>query len=1079
MTKASDGSRLVASALCVAGALAVVAWIAWLKPLDAQETDADAEAEEFSAETTSDPDEEDEDELTGNGPPSEAQAARLLAEFRRREATRREAAIRRLIPYPNVAALPAVNVFADGTLSVRLGVFELLTAWKAPIKGLDPWRSETLTKARLQALATWAGKQSTSLAAQAPAELSPDELQECRRMIAQMHSATADEAIAIRERLARYASALLPEVYQQLTHAESDQVRQRLTSLRYRLLATDKLVLSWPGGLERLAAMDAQERHRAADELARQAQADDEPLLLELFSDPEPLVREVSLRTLQRVGGTAAGSALVRLLKDPEPNVRAAVLKQLAEKPSVNLVPRIADYLAEEKDADLVVHAVRFLREAKGRAAIDCLIGLLKHESWQVRAEAGEALGKMGGRGNQLGIDEQSDVDEALIELLKDGDSFVVSRAIEALGNASRVEAVDALAQVAGAHPELAVEVVGVLSSSSKYKLASLKHLRQFFHQQDASVRAAAVTGIAALDADGSKTEIGTALQDPASIVRAAAAQAVFGFCENRRQAGAASLSFGGEETLEALEEEDVEDIEEMSEDDAEADAEDADEEHPEGSGGEEDLDEEDTGAEDNPTDAEDAEDDADGAGADDAAHGPTDVDEGETAESDSEDEDVDEDMDEEGEEKDEEEDDEATPELTSEEAAAEADRSLTRMQEALPAWIKELATPLTPLLSAEDLDERLAGALSLAALGRAEAVSAALDAAAGESRLVANAARALPWLPWPMRQSLFERLMASSSVDDVAAVMAAMAEGSDPRAPDLLWSAFARNDAGGRLAASVLQALQRSYFGQRYYDTSSIPRRKRESVARTIRPRAESGPAWQRLTALEMLLSLDRPQAAEVAGQMLAEQGLDQQLGTGSFQVLLLAQGASIGAKTASATLGSENVSHRRIALRYLAMGPSAIAMLGDGELSLTANEPITRYGRSSQPIELEPPRDVEASQLVPILSAQDQASAACAGYLLCLMDHPEGFAPLLDFWSRSGRADPAWTKLVYRAAAVLDSADSMPLLAEIYANMVKDPDRIDSGLSDFYWTIRVMTVPEALTLRKRIRDEVGVDNL
>ena len=86
--------------------------------------------------------------------------------------------------------------------------------------------------------------------------------------------------------------------------------------------------------------------------------------------------------------------ALIKLLADPEPNVRAAVLKQLEESPDAAMVPAVVKYLKGEKDADLVVHGIRFLQTAPGPETIKCLMSLLKHESWQVRAEAAAGIGK-------------------------------------------------------------------------------------------------------------------------------------------------------------------------------------------------------------------------------------------------------------------------------------------------------------------------------------------------------------------------------------------------------------------------------------------------------------------------------------------------------------------------------------------------------------------------------------------------------------------------------------------------------------------------------------------------------------
>src|SRR5207247_2632987 len=65
-------------------------------------------------------------------------------------------------------------------------------------------------------------------------------------------------------------------------------------------------------------------------------------------------------------------------------------------EPDADAVALVVKYVKDEKDVDLLVHAVRVLREARraGAAARQCLIDLLGHESWRVRAEAAEALGK-------------------------------------------------------------------------------------------------------------------------------------------------------------------------------------------------------------------------------------------------------------------------------------------------------------------------------------------------------------------------------------------------------------------------------------------------------------------------------------------------------------------------------------------------------------------------------------------------------------------------------------------------------------------------------------------------------------
>ena len=150
-------------------------------------------------------------------------------------------------------------------------------------------------------------------------------------------------------------------------------------------------------------------------------------------------MREISLRGLERAGSKDGSGALAKLLDDPDPNVRAAVLKQLAENPGAGNFAQVAQYALREPDPDLVGHAVRYLKESNSPKTVDTLIELLKHPSWQVRSETAEALSEIAGGGyrhrssGSTSVDNSADIYAALIELLHDEDAFVVSRAIRGL----------------------------------------------------------------------------------------------------------------------------------------------------------------------------------------------------------------------------------------------------------------------------------------------------------------------------------------------------------------------------------------------------------------------------------------------------------------------------------------------------------------------------------------------------------------------------------------------------------------------------------------------------------------------
>ena len=113
----------------------------------------------------------------------------------------------------------------------------------------------------------------------------------------------------------------------------------------------------------------------------------------------------------------------------------------------------------------------------------------------------------------------------------------------------------------------------------------------------------------------------------------------------------------------------------------------------------------------------------------------------------------------------------------------------------------------------------------------------------------------------------------------------------------------------------------------------------------------------------------------------------------------------------------------------------------------------------------------------MLPLLKGSDSAVAAQAGYLLTLLDEPQGLPVLIHYYEQRP-GDERYRRLVYRAIAHLDAAEHVPLLKRIYAEIQRDPDP-EASIKEFYWTVRGMTGPEALALRKQIRDEQGAATL
>ncbi|MGQ0635968.1 MAG: HEAT repeat domain-containing protein [Planctomycetaceae bacterium] len=984
--------------------------------------------------------------LSTEGPPDSADVRALIDEFKNRDPAIREAAVRRLMRHPEQAARRVASAFATGNLAARLTALELLQEWRAPIDGFDPWRPESLTAARLKALSDWGESADHAGGLLAREGLSEEELRSIGEMIDRMLVAPADESRAIRERLARYGRLLLSHVYERLREVATDADRERLTALRYRLVAPEGLALTWSGGLERLAAADPETRLRAADELLRRVTSAEEPLLLELFSDPAPLVRELSLRALHEVGGSNARSALLRLLDDPEPNVRAAVLKQLAQSPPQTIVPRIAEFTANEADSDLVVHAIRVLREAKGESAAQALMKLLTHESWQVRAEAADALGQFVDRYATKVEPLHADIYSAMVDLLADSDGFVLSRAVTVLQRADLIAAVEPLAQAAESHPELARDVIRALAQGNKQRRAAVVHLRRFTGHNDARLRAAAIGALCGMEDEGIEDRLPIAFRDSESDVRQAAATGFFQMLESHHPhtgaadefevpvagAGPAGLGvFGGflraliggsgaarKMTQPATTTDPAPDAAPVNTDRAEAQV------NGEGKDGT----------------ADNQEIDAKTRERIDSAASTTD----------------------------------ASPDGVETELA-----DIRNGKRFNTKWFA-LADDLLPMLSQPAAEERLSAALPLAALGRDHAAIPELQRLARDQRhLLPRTAHALPWLLNADRERLFAELWSgASSADDVRAIAGQLATIDSKRAGEQLWSLLEADWIDAAAAEEVKTALLQFYFPAHPYNPQDAPARARKRAVSQVSERAKSGPHWRRIAALAILLPLEQEAAAEIARALVDDTTLADAARADALQILLTAEPEELASKDAMAHLAGAFAGASDVSLTYLVQGAVAIGALREGRFRLLSSYDHSHFFHStSQPIVPVPPAGLRPEPLLPLVDAANRRTAAQAGYLLALLDRHEGLAVLIDYWRAHAQDDVTWMRLVYRAIARLDEGAHVPVLREIYGRLSDDKNR--SSLGEFYWTLRSMTHPEILPLRSQIRKEVGMDQL
>ncbi|MCA9022904.1 MAG: hypothetical protein KDA74_22295, partial [Planctomycetaceae bacterium] len=301
-----------------------------------------------------------------------------------------------------------------------------------------------------------------------------------------------------------------------------------------------------------------------------------------------------------------------------------------------------------------------------------------------------------------------------------------------------------------------------------------------------------------------------------------------------------------------------------------------------------------------------------------------------------------------------------------------------------------------------------------------------------------------------------------------------------DYRTVNEFWKLLSRQDMDAELAFMIIRNFRQIYFDQPYYDFDDFSPSAKKRVVVDVIPHIQSGTFWQRTVALAMLLSVSREEVEKYSESLLADQSTSEPLREVAFHVYLVAQSKTQARKTAIKELSEKNPVLRKTALAYLSMGPDAVSSVVDNKLALEFYRP--EKGISKQwglPIIPEAPDGLDPQLLKPLLKSDDPQVAAYAGYLLTLLDDPEGLPVLLDFWNHSGTRDLRWAQLVYSAIAYKNEISQIPLLTAIYEQQIK-PERYSyDSLKEFYWTIRIMTGPDILALRKRIREEYGMDRL
>jgi HEAT repeat protein len=178
-----------------------------------------------------------------------------------------------------------------------------------------------------------------------------------------------------------------------------------------------------------LADLDRSERQRAIDQAAATA---DPERLVGMISNDDAVRRNAALEALAK-GGRRSVPALLRALKDPDPEVVMFAAGALGKTRDASAIPHLAGIL-KHGDINVVQAAIESLGELRAVSMLDTLSDMLKGDSW-LRFAVVHTLGEIG---------DPSSV-RTLLGLLDD--EYLRDGAIDAVGKIGGLEVIGELAK--------------------------------------------------------------------------------------------------------------------------------------------------------------------------------------------------------------------------------------------------------------------------------------------------------------------------------------------------------------------------------------------------------------------------------------------------------------------------------------------------------------------------------------------------------------------------------------------------------------------------------------------------------
>ena len=391
---------------------------------------------------------------------------------------------------------------------------------------------------------------------------------------------------------------------------------------------------------------------------------------------------------------------------------------------------------------------------------------------------------------------------------------------------------------------------------------------------------------------------------------------------------------------------------------------------------------------------------------------------------------------------------------------------------------------PLRVQLASMSTAERVSAGVALTALGDDAAVEPLLAIVRQDGSQVIPVGEVLGWLPRPARLTTFRTLRGLvHGRDELLHLCYLLGELQEPGSSELLWEVLREPETDGAVAEVALERLLH-LNGSAFYDYSgpSASRKSSSLGLEALRPHVESRHEWECRTALAALLRTEPDQALGAALGVAGDATRSEALRADAFAIGLYALDPRDAREAAVAALVSGDRIRSGPALILLAFDHAALPQSAIQDFPLPMNSRWNSEMAAQERVGVRPPLPAELTpdHVRPLLDSDNETVSLLARYVLAVLGEPVDVGPLIARWRKEGSpryGSLRWDRPVFEALAERNRAADVPVLEEIYEFLREEYDT--DAVREFYWTIRTMTGPEVLALRKRIRSEVGMDSL